>query len=956
MPLGTSHFRTACVTLTACLTVCAAVWAEAPVYDAISNHDFSMNKAGWGNWPTKGAFEEIQLTIATTQMGDLIVKELVARMDNMPEAAVVEGYRLGFEVYSNFVLHPEPGHTYTMLLTAKGKGFVRLGAIEYGHGGGNARKIFHNVSEAHALTGEYRTYEFAYTASPGITGMRPTFGFYLPADVKACDVDARIKSFSMPVSEAEYSVICREQLKDGLWSYRGFSEKELAEIRHTAVVDTVLPPYEPIRATGDRRLRLTTAEVAFGSNGLPEDLDVLGRDVLAGGIVLEIVYGDGTKVHLHPGDAATEVSEQRVILNQPFRSNGRSATLVCELNYDGFVVYTLAVERAPGEHLTNVSLTIPYAPETARYIRYSGRTGKRFGSQLTDGFFGFGPIPDRGERVRTTVNTLKQVWNDWRPFIAGGKGDFLIWEHQDPDMPTIWIGDDRRGLALLCWTNQGHHHQRAKEPTVRLLRTDDAVNLTYNFINGEASLEQDRTIRFALAVTPPKPVREDWFGLRFGRLWSLGDPWSKGHYAGLPAAFEALKHRHAAGGPTPARPPYSYPITYYNRTTEADLLGTKPWDGASGRRYRDYGLLWFGAWSIGCSSPIVTYPEVLKTMIGYSKRIGHCALPYFAATHLAAADKNCFFYAVKKEEWLRTDAPKGAFVGVCPNSLSSEYIAHGIGKMIDDYGIEGVYFDNSFLVQCANSRHGCGFRGDDGEWHKTWSLLGMRKLFMMVRHEFARRGKEPFIYAHTDAMPGVASFLDAYLYGEGIYGSDFTEMVSLGEWRAHYLGPNQTGAVHIWCGNFHTSNYYERERRGMDYAGNVRFGTRTFLTMAVLHGTKLQSGICDVPFLKRLWRVYDELQGEVEFIPYWHWPTANEAINPRDVYATAYSQGGRLLLAVSNLSRIEQEVQIPLAAIRETNGAVARASDHLHKRPVVLENGNIIFAIPAKDFRLITLE
>jgi hypothetical protein len=124
----------------------------------------------------------------------------------------------------------------------------------------------------------------------------------------------------------------------------------------------------------------------------------------------------------------------------------------------------------------------------------------------------------------------------------------------------------------------------------------------------------------------------------------------------------------------------------------------------------------------------------------------------------------------------------------------------------------------------------------------------------------------------------------------------------------------------------------------------------------VLHGTKLQSGICDVPFLKRLWRVYDELQGEVEFIPYWHWPEVNDAINARDVYATAYSQGNRMLLAVSNLSRIEQDVQIPLAAIQEKNSAVARASDHLHKRPVALENGNITLAIPAKDFRLITLE
>jgi len=37
----------------------------------------------------------------------------------------------------------------------------------------------------------------------------------------------------------------------------------------------------------------------------------------------------------------------------------------------------------------------------------------------------------------------------------------------------------------------------------------------------------------------------------------------------------------------------------------------------------------------------------------------------------------------------------------------------------------------------------------------------------MTRGEFAKRGKEPFIFFHAGLYPGVCSFADAYLDGEG---------------------------------------------------------------------------------------------------------------------------------------------------------------------------------------------
>jgi hypothetical protein len=923
------------------MMLCASGFAENVKYDAIYNHDFSMNMTGWGNWPVKGAFKEVKMRIRTTQMADVIEKELIVNMKDMPEGAKINNASMGFEVYSNFKLHPEAGKTYTMVLTAKGKGCIRIGAIEYGH---NKREIHHNLSGSYNLTNEYKSYKFEYTPSPGTKNMCPSIGFYLPENTLRTDVDASIKSFSLPVSEKDYKVICKEQLKDGMFSFKGFSAKELEEIKQTAIVDMVLPPFKPIQKTGEKNFKLTTSEITLGKNGLPEKVNVLGQDIISKGIRLKIVYSDGTELNLYPVESSVKSSEQKIILRQEFKSKDKRATLTCELNYDAFMVYKLALNKTPGADITDVSLIIPFAPGTARYIRYSGKSGKRFGSAITDNFFGFGPIPGKGERVITTFNYLNQVWNDWRPFIPDSKANGIIWEHQNANLPYIWIGDDKRGMALMCWTNQGHHHENDKVPAVSLSRNKDEVSLNYNFINGKVSLEKERIIQFVLAVTPAKPVPKNWFDLRMNNGWC----WAHNHETNknLLPYFEEYRKKYAGSGIT-AKKPYNYSTSFPQK---ADILKIKPWSRQNNRKYRDIVQYNHKLWSYGCSSPLVKYPEEFKACIKHAKDIGQLIVPYMAATHLAATDKNCFYYAVKKGEWLRTGAPISAFVGICPNSESSEYIAHGIGKLIDEYGIEGIYFDNAFLGTCSNTKHGCGFRDDKGVLRKTWTLLGMRKLFMMTRHEFVKRGKEPFIYVHADIFPGQASFVDATLFGEGIYGSDYTEMISLGEWRAHFLGQDQLGVVQFWCPNFHMHRPENISRKK-----NLADATRTFLTMAVLHGTKIHKTILDTRLLHRLWNVYDELEGEVNFIPYWHWSSINRKLNLRDVYATAYSQGNRILLAVSNLSKTEQKVSIPLAEVQKKNRAVKNVADNLHKKPVAIKNNNIIFTIPAKDFRLLSL-
>ena len=51
-------------------------------------------------------------------------------------------------------------------------------------------------------------------------------------------------------------------------------------------------------------------------------------------------------------------------------------------------------------------------------------------------------------------------------------------------------------------------------------------------------------------------------------------------------------------------------------------------------------------------------------------------------------------------------------------------------------------------------------------------------------------------------LPGVISFIDFNLTGEGVFGLDHTKTLTLGEMRAHAIGPNQDGTLYFFLPQF----------------------------------------------------------------------------------------------------------------------------------------------------------
>jgi hypothetical protein len=198
--------------------------------------------------------------------------------------------------------------------------------------------------------------------------------------------------------------------------------------------------------------------------------------------------------------------------------------------------------------------------------------------------------------------------------------------------------------------------------------------------------------------------------------------------------------------------------------------------------------------------------------------------------------------------------------------------------------------------------------------------------------------------------PGSISFIDVQLDGEGTYGSDHTQMISLGEWRARWIGPHQYGVQQSYLPSFGYGLGPD-----VDRAEERAVGTPRLLAMSLLHGTHIWSQYVDLPPVYAAWGVLDELSSDdVTFIPYWDWPELNEAINANNVYVTAYAGEDRLVLVLANLSDTEQEIEFPLSAIQARQPGAEVVTDNMHAQPVSIEDGTIRCAVQPKNFRLLS--
>ncbi|MGD9498309.1 MAG: hypothetical protein AB7Y46_18600 [Armatimonadota bacterium] len=890
--------------------------------NAIFNGDFQEGRAGWAI----GGPRDLRVETHRTMVEHRSDAELVLSHADLEQSLTL---------YSPYPIKVNPGEEHVLTLTARGTGEIAFGAYEYAD---RDRNTIFPLSERLTLTPESQTWSFTYVASDEAVTIRPRIVIYGREDGTGGAFELHLIDFRLmlPQDEFEQRTTWPEWALSGAFSdYTGLSAEEMRRIAEAVRVQRVLPPYQPVRQAGASAFALTTSRFDFGGAVLPRSIEILGEPVLAGPMRLDLRTSDGRSLTLGRAPVSYRADEQRAVARQMLSGDGWTLDLTGTLEYDALLILDAELRTEKAIELTEGSLTIPLTREVARLIRYN--------NDFPDGSycFGEGPIPEPGEsvEVRHTIGRA-QVRNDWRPRVLPGPRGAL-WEWRRGVPRYFWVGDEERGLGLVTESDEGWNIDEG-DLTWVLERTPKSLVARLYFITRPLTVDGSWRIRLIMQALPPKPVRPDWFRLRFNRFWN----WEPGDTR----MIERIEQARVGNPPVLAEAPP--PHVLYAQAGDGEGEMRPPWASTRGLRPRDIGILNWQVWSVGCGSPQVSRPNMMRRYLEAGVYAGHMALPYLAPTHLSVHDLNGFYYAAKTDAWARfPSAATSYYVKICPNSFASEYQAYEIGRLIDEYGIEGIYFDNTHPEPCANLEHGCGWADSDGNVHPTTPVLGMRRLFMMVREQFLKRGREPFIWKHAGAFPGEISFVDAQLDGEGTYGYDHTQMFTTAEFRARFIGPNQFGLVEVYLPQFSVGT----DTSEVSGAQQVIRGTRPLMALALIHGTPIYCGAINSPTMFKAWAVLDELrEPTVDFIPYWHWPV-NEALNAREIYASLYRQSANSVLVVSNLSASDAAVEIPRAELDRLIPNLERAEDHMDGWPAKLDAEALRLNVPAKNFRLISL-
>ena len=194
---------------------------------------------------------------------------------------------------------------------------------------------------------------------------------------------------------------------------------------------------------------------------------------------------------------------------------------------------------------------------------------------------------------------------------------------------------------------------------VEIVRRQDATVLRLNIWAAPRKLTHPVTFTFGLHATPSKPLPRNWQT----RYVTFGEAGTK-----LPNSYVSLWHKDQNF--------YSYP----QPAEAASYVAKIKQHHQSGKRVCTY------------FTPAGTSPDVPTVKRHYDNWIGT--------------------RSNGKPLWIADSVDTGTSRNVCLCTASRyvDFMAWGLEQFLQEYGVDGLYFDNSCPYPCANSRHGCGVK------------------------------------------------------------------------------------------------------------------------------------------------------------------------------------------------------------------------------------------------------
>jgi len=658
-------------------------------------------------------------------------------------------------------------------------------------------------------------------------------------------------------------------------------------------------PWTPLRAhrTPDGlRIACWGREYLFDRVSFVRGIDAAGRGLLAGPIrPVARVNGEAVRWRRGRIDLVAQGRDQVVFTQEMESGEGVFVSARTEMDFDGAMRVDWGIASDRVVRLDELALEMPIRAGHATYLyHFPGRWGEARN---------VGALPGRNLSV------------GFRPFV--------------------WLGDEERGVSCFAESEKNRHVKDPKGMT-EVRRQGDAVLLRVKFVDVPVKLIRGR--RSGRALTGFE--EEDRTPFTRGGVVTDWLRYTVGFQATpvKPVETDAWDHRILCiGQSTPGfRPRLSVSDALLNELVEKGVRAVvlfEHWADAEGHARTPHG-------------------KDLRKIVSACHRRGLKVLLYFG-----------FLISDLAPEWrdFGKDSlilPRGGYPiyhyqpqpeqgawRVCLNSAWQDFLADGVARVMEEFGVDGVYLDGTeYPFGCCNTEHGCGSLRPDGGVAPSYPLFGVRSAMRRIYHAVRSRRPDGLVNVHNSTCMTIPTLGWATSYWDGEQfqgigkGVDVARLLPLDAFRAEFMG-RQWGvpAEFLLAGAAYTCEQA--------------------WAFTLLHDVPVRPHRPgkDLDLIARLWKVMDDFgRKEAEWLPYWR-NAEYVKCAPKGACVSLYRHPKNGALAVvSNLGGSEAEVRVTLNTRRlGLKASSLRVVDALRNRAIPATGEGVRLRLKPLEWRLL---
>lgn len=555
------------------------------------------------------------------------------------------------------------------------------------------------------------------------------------------------------------------------------------------------------------KLEVWGREYFFENSFLPTQITTQGEELLYAPACFDATFGDIKGEWTDFWYLVTEETDEKATVLVSAKCENVVANATVTIEFDGFMKMDFRImssweySRDNKARLTSLSFNIKVNNEKSSLFHY---------------------WPNSDNSIVTAANV-----------INAGATESTVY----PFKPYIWTGWEKGGLGIFCGESAKGFELEDEEKCIYINR-GEYTDITMHILDH-------------MPCKWAKKGKDNWGDTLETIFFTIG--------------FQA----------TPVKPMPEKMEEYYKR------MHTIWIEGENGRMHPEHEFMYSEGYAEKCAAAGVKWlilheewtviqnwgrpqdEERFKAFVEKCHSLGMKVMAYFGYEYSSLAPEFC----EKAHDYLIKNSD-GAFTGgwqrkpwqrdfmVCYNGNYSEEMIKRVEHVMDDYGVDGIYTDGTFVPwECANESHGCGYRGKDGKLRVTFPILAVREHVKKLYEAVLSRGGVLDTHQSSCCIMPTLSFCDSYYDGENIQKllRNNPESMTPDSFKAEFFGYN----LGIPC-NFIA---YSSEGYPMSFPAGF----------SIIHNVfPRPSQLWDLDYVSEIWKIFDTYKlGEEKWIPYY---------------------------------------------------------------------------------------